>query len=81
MMTQARRNLLDLTGLFCPEVVLAVAERVSTLAGGDRLEVLSTDPLSRIDIPVYVARQRHELIEMRGEGSSLRFVIEVRKPD
>lgn len=47
---------LDLAGLFCPEVVLRVARAVRENPQAAVFEILSTDPLSRIDIPVYAAR-------------------------
>ena len=42
---------LDLAGLKCPLPALKTRKALKSLAAGDRLEVLCTDPLSVIDIP------------------------------
>ncbi len=67
--------MLDLSGLNCPEVVLRLREHATTLPGGARLEVVSTDPLSRIDIPLYARKAGHALESERGEAGKFHFVL------
>jgi TusA-related sulfurtransferase len=65
---------LDLAGLFCPEVVLRVARAVRENPHTGIFEILSTDPLSRIDIPVYAARTGLTLAgQAAGEDGVLLF--------
>lgn len=47
---------LDLSGLFCPVVVLEIARAVRENPHIEWFEIVSTDPLSAIDVPVYAAR-------------------------
>lgn len=51
--------LLDLSGMFCPQVVLEVAGFVKGLAPGVTVFITSTDPLSSIDLPLFSMRSGH----------------------
>jgi TusA-related sulfurtransferase len=42
---------------------------------GDVLEVLSSDEGSRTDIPAWVAKAKHELVEVVEEDGFVRFVV------
>jgi TusA-related sulfurtransferase len=42
---------------------------------GDVIEVLSSDEGSRTDIPAWVKKASHELVELVPEGDFARFVI------
>ena len=44
---------IDVRGLKCPLPVLKTAKRMSPLAAGARVVVLTTDPMAAIDIPHY----------------------------
>ena len=67
--------MLDLSGLWCPEVVLRAREHAATLPDGARLEIISTDPLSRIDIPLWARKAGHALEAESVEGARCRFVL------
>ncbi len=68
---------LNLEGKFCPEVVLRVKSEIDTLPVGTTLEVLSTDPLSEIDIPLFAMKAGHQLKRIdAGEGQH-RFALTV----
>lgn len=45
---------LDLSGLKCPLPALKTRKALKGIAPGDRLEVISTDPLAVIDIPALI---------------------------
>ncbi|MCZ8044078.1 MAG: sulfurtransferase TusA family protein [Beijerinckiaceae bacterium] len=66
---------IDLTGLFCPQVVLALARRVRGAPPGHRVIVLSTDPLSAIDIPVFAMRNRFELVGQASDAETRTFTL------
>jgi TusA-related sulfurtransferase len=66
-------EMLDLTGKFCPEVVLCVKAHVETLPSGSALSVISTDPLSEIDIPLFAMRAGIAITHQEREGESIHF--------
>lgn len=53
------RETLDARGLKCPLPVLAMEKRLAGLSPGAALEVLATDPVARIDIPLYCRQNGH----------------------
>jgi tRNA 2-thiouridine synthesizing protein A len=68
---------LDLSGKFCPEVVLAVADAVQPLDRGTRLLITSTDPLSSIDLPLFSLRAGHKLEKIDADSGVFRFLLTV----
>lgn len=64
----------DARGLKCPLPVLQTEKRLATIAAGARLTVLATDPMAKIDIPLYCQQNGHgcEVSEVAGV---LTFVI------
>lgn len=69
-------TLLDLSGLRCPQVVLRLADHLRGQAPGLRVTVVSTDPLSAIDVPFFLDRTGHRLVSRERSGGEVRFVIE-----
>lgn len=65
---------LDARGLKCPLPVLRMEKRLAAIAPGAALEVLATDPMARIDIPLY-CRQNGHALTLAEEDSVLRFLI------
>ena len=54
-------TLLDLKGLKCPLPVLKARKAMSRIPSGDRLVVLTTDPMAEIDIPHFCRENGHTL--------------------
>jgi len=52
-------EVLDARGLKCPLPVLKLEKRLARLPGGAALTVLATDPIAKIDIPLYCAQHGH----------------------
>jgi tRNA 2-thiouridine synthesizing protein A len=67
-------EVLDARGLRCPLPVLKTEKRLAELAAGSSLIVLATDPVARIDIPLYCTQQGHAC-ETSADGETLRFAI------
>ncbi len=65
---------LDCRGLKCPLPVLKMEKRLSQLAAGAGLVVLATDPMAKIDIPLY-CRQNGHSCETSLEGDVMTFSI------
>jgi tRNA 2-thiouridine synthesizing protein A len=66
---------LDLSGLLCPLPVLKARKRLQSMAPGDVLKVIATDPMSAIDMPHFCSEQGHTLLEQAREGDALIFRI------
>lgn len=70
---------IDLRGYQCPLPVLKTRNRMRRLAEGERIEVITDDPLAGIDIPNYCNEYDQGLIEQEaGESTEFRFVLERR---
>lgn len=71
---------LDLRGLKCPLPVLRAQRALERMAEGDIVELVCTDPMAAIDIPVMV-RQRGDVLEHQAvDGTLLRFRLRRRPP-
>ena len=72
--TEITRSL-DARGVACPGPLMALIGAIRTGRVGDTYEVLSSDEGSRTDIPAWVAKARHELVDVVQEDGYARFVI------
>lgn len=66
--------LIDARGLKCPLPVLKVEKLLELLPPGARLLALATDPMAKIDIPLFCRRHGHSCTTT-AEGEVLRFAI------
>ena len=65
---------IDARGLKCPLPVLKLEKRLEHLAPGVSLIVLATDPMARIDIPLYCRQHGHDCT-ITEDPEALRFVV------
>jgi tRNA 2-thiouridine synthesizing protein A len=77
-MTVQADHTLDATGLYCPEPVMLLHNRVRDIAAGETLEVLATDPSTRRDIPRFCSFLGHELLEQEETDGSYRYLLRKR---
>ncbi|WP_417687595.1 sulfurtransferase TusA family protein [Roseibium sp.] len=68
-------TLLDLKGLKCPLPVLKTRKALKALPSGARLTVLTTDPMSFVDIPHFCNEDGHTLESTEKDGNDGRFII------
>lgn len=68
-------DILDTSGLLCPEPVMLLHNKVRSLAPGALLEVIATDPSTQRDIPRFCAFLGHELVSESAQEESYRYVI------
>lgn len=68
-------NELDLSGLKCPLPVLRTRKALLSMAPGERLRVICTDPLAGIDVPNMIRETGDVLEEQRQEASRITFLI------
>lgn len=66
---------LDTRGLYCPEPIMLMHNKVRDMSGGEMLEVIATDPATTRDIPKFCNFLGHELIEQVQEGDEYRYRI------
>ena len=69
---------IDCRGLKCPLPVLKMEKRLSQLAAGASFVVLATDPMAKVDIPLFCRQHGHDCA-VTTEGDVLRFEIAKRQ--
>ncbi len=67
-------EIIDCRGLKCPLPVLKMEKRLSQLAAGASFIVLATDPMAKIDIPLF-CRQNGHGCDVSSEADVMRFDI------
>ncbi len=66
----------DARGLKCPLPVLKLEKRLAALPAGAPLIVLATDPIAKIDIPLYCTQHGHACVMSSDPDGTLRFAID-----
>lgn len=69
--------MLDARRLLCPMPVIRVQDRVKSLAHGDILEVVCTDPGANYDIPAWCRMYGHRVLETREQSGEIIITLEV----
>ena len=67
---------LDATGLLCPLPVLKARKRLLSMAPGERLLLVASDPMAAIDVPHFCAESGQRLIAAEAGDGAQRFLIE-----
>ena len=68
-------HILDATGLFCPEPVMLLHNKIRDIAVGDTLQVLATDPSTERDIPKFCTFLGHDLLEQCEFDGNYRYLL------
>jgi len=68
---------LDARQLICPMPVIRTQDRIKTLASGDRLTVLCTDPGAKNDIPAWCRINGHQVDDIRETDGTIQISITV----
>jgi tRNA 2-thiouridine synthesizing protein A len=71
---------LDTRGLFCPEPVMLLHNKIRDAAAGELLEVLATDPSTTRDIPRFCTFLGHELLQQEQNNKEYRYLIRKQAP-
>jgi tRNA 2-thiouridine synthesizing protein A len=71
---------LDLRGLNCPLPVLRTKKALATMAPGERVRVVTTDPGSEIDLRVLAEVNGHPLLSFEKRPDRFIFLIEKGTP-
>jgi len=67
---------LDASGLKCPLPVLRARKALIAMKPGDLLELVTTDAMSVVDIPVFCAQAGHRILREDRQDRGFVFVIE-----
>lgn len=68
-------KILDAKGLDCPMPLLKAKKALETLEKGQILEILGTDPGSKVDLPGWCNRVGHDFLTVKEEADFYRFYI------
>jgi tRNA 2-thiouridine synthesizing protein A len=72
---------LDARNLLCPMPVIRLQNTAKTLADGDILKVICTDPGALNDIPAWCRINGHSVLETQKDDKELIITIRVSKPE
>ncbi|WP_017430077.1 sulfurtransferase TusA [Vreelandella jeotgali] len=67
--------LLDTCGLYCPEPIMLMHNKVRDMAPGEVLQVVATDPATTRDVPRFCGFLGHELFAQHTTDDVLRYFI------
>lgn len=74
-MTLQLTQTVDVRGQACPMPIVKAAQAMRTLAPGELLEVLATDPGSTADFAAWSRTTGHQLLETSSKDGVYRFVL------
>lgn len=66
---------LDARGLSCPMPSVKTALALETMDQGQTLEVLTDDPVSKKDLPVWAQSTGNELLGIREEDTTIKIYL------
>ena len=66
---------IDARGMACPGPLMNLIGAIRQGVVGQVFEVLSSDEGSKTDIPAWVAKAKHELVEVRQDDGYARFIV------
>jgi len=64
----SERKVIDARGSFCPGPLMELIASIKLAQVGDEIEILSTDKGSASDIPEWIRKVGHEILDTREEG-------------
>ena len=75
-MTITVDHTLDTCGLFCPEPVMMLHNKIRDIASGDVLEIIATDPATTRDIPKFCNFLGHTLLAKEESDKQYRYFVQ-----
>ena len=66
---------LDACGLYCPEPVMLLHNKIRDMASGEMLRLTATDPSTRRDVPKFCLFLGHELVDASQQDGLYCYVI------
>lgn len=72
---------LDARFMLCPLPVIRTQDRIKTLADGDLLEIICTDPGALYDIPTWCRVHGHEVVDTQEVDNEIIITVKVVQED
>ena len=69
---------LDCRGLSCPMPVLKTKKAIGNMKSGQILEIMSTDPGTKNDMPAFTKRAGHEYLGVKDDVGFTRLYVKVK---
>lgn len=66
---------LDARGLYCPEPVMLLHNKIRDIEVGELLRIIATDPSTTRDIPKFCMFLGHDLVESSEAGAEFSYLI------
>ncbi|MBB3189901.1 sulfurtransferase TusA [Halomonas cerina] len=66
---------LDTTGLYCPEPIMLMHNKVRDMRPGEVLKVVASDPATTRDVPKFCSFLGHELLTQQEEDGRYLYFI------
>lgn len=66
---------MDAQGLYCPEPVMLLHNKVRDMVDGQIVHVIATDPSTQRDIPKFCSFLGHDLVEQQVNGDIFEYYI------
>ena len=66
---------MDACGLYCPEPVMLLHNKMAEIDVGDLLALAATDPSTQRDVPKFCRFLGHELIEVQASDDKFFYLI------
>lgn len=67
--------ILDASGLFCPEPVMLLHNKIREIASGEVLQLLATDPSTQRDVRKFCTFLGHELVAEQERNKQFLYYI------
>ena len=74
-MIDEKVEVLDVTGLMCPEPVMMLHNKVRDVAANTLIKVIATDPSTQRDIPKFCNFLGHELLAQSSDDKQYVYLI------
>jgi len=65
----------DARGSFCPGPMMELIKAIRQLEVGDLITLLSSDEGTRVDVPAWIDKAQHELIEVIEEDGYDKYIV------
>jgi len=69
---------LDCSGLSCPMPLLKTKKHIGTMKSGQVLEIISTDPGTKNDLPAFARKAGHEFLGVKEEDGRALLYLRVK---
>ncbi len=69
---------LDCSGLSCPMPLLKTKKHIGNMQSGQILEVISTDPGTKNDLPSFAKRTGHEFLGIKEEEGHSKLYLKIK---